>query len=75
MPTWCPAKGKVYTVREVYERSDGRIGVILVEQTDNNWFYDICRFRPLITKTQSEDIEMFLRIASKAPSSMETTDA
>lgn len=67
------ARGGVYVVEDVNDL--GNIKIAGVPQVDNVWFWKVERFRPLVTKTQSEDIEMFLRIASKAPSNMESTDA
>ncbi len=68
IPAWIPVEGEIYTVSFVYHRGDGKSGLVLVEQTDNRRFYEITRFRPLVTKTIEQDVQMFKRIAETAPS-------
>lgn len=84
LPVTGPAVGGVYTIRAVvsgHDKDRDRVGLLL-EEIHNpksptfgvEYGFYIERFRPLITKTQEQDIEMFLRIASKAPSNMEMVE-
>lgn len=75
-----PIKGKVYEVISSHVcPAYGAVRICVagapnpdVFGVDHGWNVD--QFRPLVQKNQSEDIEMFLRIASKAPSYMEMVE-
>lgn len=67
-PTWIPVEGEVYTILDIYHRADGKSGLILVEQTDHRRFYEVSRFRPIVTRTQEQDVEMFVRLVDRVPS-------
>jgi hypothetical protein len=62
------AKGSTYTIRWVGE-ANGLQTVKLSELPDrtSDFGYALSRFRPLVTKTQSEDVAMFKRIADQVP--------
>lgn len=71
------SRGAVYTIREVFiDPFEDNVQVRLAEiwrpqapeeNTGIEAGYRIERFRPLITKTQEQDVEMFLRLASPSP--------
>lgn len=63
-----PKRGEVYVIRSVLSRGDGGLGLRL-EGLDNSSIptisgdevsFRIARFRPLVTKTQEDDLAIFL---------------
>lgn len=75
--TVLPVEGKVYTICKVswwdWRNGNSGLGVWLTEIRrpiaygfEQPW--GIRRFRPIVTKTQFEDVQMFKRIAAVAPS-------
>jgi len=65
----------IYTIRWVGETL-GLTTVRLVGLADrpHERGYSLSRFRPLVTKTQSEDVAMFKRIADQVPNMEENTN-
>ena len=66
-------RGEIYTIREVVCSSvHGGTLIKLEGVPDRSGFadegYTIKRFRPLVTKTIEQDVQMFKRIAETAPS-------
>lgn len=67
--------GEVYTIESV--RAHAILDVVCIrlveiasrgpDMTGDDPGFDSRRFRPLITKTQEQDVEMFLRLASPSP--------
>lgn len=67
--------GEVYTIESV--KAHAILDVVCIrlveiasrgpDMTGDDPGFDSRRFRPLITKTQEQDIEMFLRLASPSP--------
>lgn len=65
-----PKKGGRYVVSQVvwhrWALGDEGVGVYLAG-VSRDAPYGAFRFRPLITKTQEQDVEMFLRLAGPSP--------
>ena len=61
-----PRKGCRYTIRQAHIGRDDIVFLELAEMPGDHW--DVEGFRPLISRTQSDDIAMFQRIADKAAS-------
>lgn len=56
-------KGKIYTITAVLSPDrTGRIGVLVAEAVSKSRGFHLYRFRPLITKTQEQDVSMFLSL-------------
>lgn len=73
-----PTEGKIYTISRVFtpletgslsfEFNELKRSVRSRIDVGFHCGYKASRFRPLVTKTQSEDVAMFKRIANNAPS-------
>ncbi len=67
-------KGQTYTIRSVEITPDGKVGIKLVGVQDRSrldYGYAVERFRPLVVRTQEQDVEMFKRLVDRVPN-MET---
>lgn len=69
-----PSKsGEIVTIAAVSKRPDCDFTVIIegwpnpISDFGPDLGWNIYRFRPIITKTQEQDVEMFLRLASPSP--------
>jgi hypothetical protein len=78
-----PEEGRVYTISRVWVTVRGRTNIEFHELKRSDFSrtyfgfdvgYAIARFRPLVTKTQSEDVAMFKRIADQVPNMEENTN-
>lgn len=58
--------GTVYTISHVIPTDIGLCAVLCEIQTESLG-YMLSRFRPLVTRTQEQDVEMFLRLANDTP--------
>lgn len=59
-----PVKGEIYTVGHVEVDEEGRVWISLLELPEDDLF-EFFHFRPIITKTQEEDVSMFLELLQK----------
>jgi len=57
--------GKIYTVVEVVTPPSGKVGISLWGQPLGEYYNADC-FRPLVTKTQDEDIALFRHYLDQA---------
>ena len=71
-----PVKGRVYTIAKVWIARTGNVNLEFEELSRNSGAhirfgryvgYAAHRFRPLVTKTESDDVAMFKRIADQVP--------
>ena len=67
-------RDEIYTIAEVLHRDDtGRLGVVLVECLASiTWEntvggFRLSRFRPLVTKTQEQDVAKFRHLLTPSP--------
>lgn len=65
--------GQVYTIRDTMVRF-GQVGILLAEIRNNSvpgdsieWGFSVERFRPLITRTQEQDLEQFIPLLETKP--------
>lgn len=72
--------GRVYTIRTVEDCGQYGIGLILAEVRNATLFYTtgvsepvyrVDRFRPLITRTQEQDVALFRQIIAQVPAGVD----
>ncbi len=67
-----PVKGQVYTIFEVEENPWVKSQMILIlEEIGTTAGFAIEGFRPIVTKTQEEDVEVFRKLVIGAPELIE----
>lgn len=59
------AGNRVYTIVEVVTDSRGQVGISLWGQPLGE-YYNVDQFRPLTTRTQSEDVALFRKLLENA---------
>ncbi|MAN77806.1 MAG: hypothetical protein CML24_11585 [Rhizobiales bacterium] len=57
-PLWEPSVGKVYTISAVIDHPRW-LSVMLEESPLDDWCYSARRFRPVIDRTQEQDVAIF----------------
>ena len=64
---WTPTKGHIYTIVSVEQHAHG-VGLTLKEcATGNHQIFSVRRFRPLVTKTQEQDVALFQHMLDGQP--------